>query len=44
MSELSECCDAPAWGELETGICSACKEHCEFWDDEEDEENEGDRR
>ena len=33
--ELSECCDAPRWlGE--TDICSDCKEHTDFYDDEEE--------
>ena len=36
---LSECCDAPPWGDIEeTGICGFCKEHCEFYDEDEEEE------
>ena len=29
---LSNCCGAPIWGE--TDICSDCKEHAEFEDDQ----------
>ncbi len=47
MSLLSACCDArPVGGMEEYGICGACKEHCEFWDDREVEmetENQGSR-
>jgi hypothetical protein len=31
----SECCGASEWLE-DTGICSECKEHCEFIDDDYD--------
>jgi len=33
----SNCCDASPWMELDDnlGICSACKEHAEFYDEEE---------
>ena len=31
----SNCCGASEWME-ETGICSDCKEHCEFIDEEEE--------
>ncbi len=31
---LSECCDAPI---IYTDICSKCKEHCESYDEEEEE-------
>jgi len=35
---LSDCCGAlPAGGMEEYGICGDCKEHCEFYDDEEPE-------
>ena len=34
---LSWCCDAPEWLD-ETCICSACKEHCDFYDEDEDED------
>jgi len=35
---LSDCCTAPPAGGMEEyGICGECKEHCEFWDDEEEE-------
>lgn len=32
MSELvSDCCSSAAWlGNIDLGICGACKEHCEF--------------
>ena len=30
---LSDCCDAPAYGEGDF-ICSACKEHCGVYDNE----------
>ena len=32
MTELSTCCNAPEW--LFTGLCSACNEHTEFYDDD----------
>lgn len=32
MTDLSTCCDAPPW--LETDLCSSCKEHTEFYDDD----------
>jgi len=33
---LSDCCTAPPAGGMEEyGICGECKEHCEFYDDEE---------
>jgi len=35
----SNCCDAPVWISIETYICGACKEHCEVYDDEEEEED-----
>ncbi len=36
MSLYSDCCSAsPLGGMEEYGICGDCKEHCEFWDDEE---------
>jgi len=38
--KLSNCCDAPAWGE--TDLCSECKEHAEFYDDEEEEQTQFD--
>ncbi len=45
MSELlSECCtalpDERFSYDKDDGICSACKEHSEFHDDEEEEETE----
>lgn len=36
---LSECCGAPALGEISDdgfGICADCKEHAEFREEEED--------
>jgi len=33
----SDCCGAPEWLD-ETGICSKCKEHCEFIDVEDEDE------
>jgi hypothetical protein len=35
IMKLSTCCGAPLW-ETETPICSECKEHCD-WEDDEDE-------
>lgn len=32
----SDCCGSPEWLD-ESGICSNCKEHCEFIDEDEDE-------
>jgi len=29
MEELSNCCDATAWNEID--ICSDCKEHADFY-------------
>ena len=40
MSLLSTCCDAPRWHGLESDICESCKEHADFYDDEDDEMNE----
>jgi len=41
MRLCSDCCSAPPAGNMEEyGICGACKEHCEFWDDEENECND----
>lgn len=37
MSEVSNCCSASRWLE-ETDICSQCKEHADFHDDEDNEE------
>jgi len=38
---LSDCCTAPPAGGMEEyGICGDCKEHCEFYDDEELEEDD----
>jgi len=31
--ELSNCCDAPRWMDLESDICSDCKEHADFYDE-----------
>jgi len=36
---LSNCCGAPALGE--TDLCSACREHAEFFTDEEWAQMEG---
>lgn len=41
--ELSTCCDAPRWQDLESGICASCKEHADFYEEEditEEEEND----
>jgi len=35
---VSDCCNAPLLGSETDQICSACKEHCGVWDDEEEEE------
>ncbi len=40
--ELSTCCDAPRWLDLEEGICEACREHADFEDEEDDEESDED--
>ena len=31
--ELSTCCDVERWLDLESDICSSCKEHADFIDD-----------
>ena len=38
---VSDCCGAPATAEgcVETGLCPQCHEHCEFYDDEEEDED-----
>lgn len=37
MSFLSECCGAAMTGEMiDVGLCPACKEHCEVYDEDED--------
>ena len=28
---ISECCDAIPWVDVAYGICSDCKEHCDFY-------------
>jgi len=33
---LSTCCDAPILGDEVDPICSACKEHCDCYDDAEE--------
>jgi hypothetical protein len=33
MEELSNCCGASRWGE--TDVCSDCKEHADFYNEEE---------
>ena len=35
---LSTCCDAPILGSLIDPICSACGEHCDIYDNEEEED------
>ena len=30
----STCCDAPLWGSTVDPICSKCKKHCDYYDDE----------
>jgi len=38
MSFYSDCCNAPTVGNSsDYGLCAECKEHCEFWDDTEEE-------
>ena len=32
MSMMSNCCSAPRWGE--TDICSKCKEHADFYEED----------
>jgi hypothetical protein len=36
MSLESECCGSSEWIE-DTGICAACREHAEFYDDEDED-------
>jgi len=38
MAELSTCCDAPRWLDLESGLCESCKEHADFYDEDENDE------
>jgi len=40
--KLSNCCDAPELGE--TDLCSECKEHADFYDDEEANDRRDDFR
>ena len=35
---LSDCCDAPVYGEGDW-ICSKCKEHCDVYDSEEEDDD-----
>ena len=35
MSIVSDCCGAPEWID-ETGICNSCREHADFYDEEEE--------
>jgi hypothetical protein len=35
---ISDCCGAPANGNEDYGICPDCKEHCEWEEDDIDEE------
>ena len=37
--ELSTCCDAPRWLGLESDICESCKEHADFYEEEDNEDN-----
>lgn len=37
--ELSTCCDAERWNNLESDICSSCKEHADFVENEESSDN-----
>ena len=40
---LSKCCDSPVIGEnIADCICLKCKEHCDCYDDEKNEEEEND--
>jgi hypothetical protein len=34
---ISDCCGASANGNEDYGICPDCKEHCEFYDDDNEE-------
>jgi hypothetical protein len=38
MSLVSDCCNAPSEYAGDIDICPDCLEHCEFYDDEEDED------
>ena len=37
---ISDCCGVEAGEFLDIEICPRCREHCEFVDDEEDDEKE----
>ena len=38
MSLISNCCGYPAWNE--TDLCGYCKEHADFYDEEEEEKED----
>jgi hypothetical protein len=38
--ELSTCCDAPRWRDLESDICESCREHADFVEEDEEDEDE----
>jgi len=39
MSLISDCCGVVEHGD-NTGLCGDCKEPCEFWDNEDEDEEE----
>lgn len=38
--KVSTCCNARIIGSLVDPICSACKEHCEYYKEDEDEKDQ----
>ena len=42
MTLISDCCGMPAGEFFDVGICPACREHCEWIDDEETEDEDKD--
>lgn len=38
MALVSDCCGAYSEYANDIDLCPACMEHCEFWDDEEEED------
>jgi hypothetical protein len=38
MAKISDCCGAYSEYADDVDLCPSCMEHCEFWDDEEEEE------
>ncbi len=38
--EVSTCCDAERWLNLESDICSSCKEHADFVEENDNEDED----